>query len=320
MAARNRIRVIGTVAGLLALLVLLVYLAAGRRSTVGAYDRDLVLAKPGNVTSISLESPNGSLILDRENGKWTGRDNEEVNQTAVENLLFALSHFRMTNLMDDGKADIQKEVTLTCFAGKKQVLAYRMSFINGTTWISLDEKKQLLGVSLPGFPDLDLEHMFDPGSAYLLNRLLLNIEPDNIREINVLPYKGTPFMLRQDSLGNLRFFLEPGDSELNTGQFDERKVRRMLSYFKGIVSDGKFNGEAGNSVAIVALTDKDGTRNVLEIFALPQGDGKADDLFRAVVRFNSGKELLVVRYFYLDVLIRGAEHYFSVPDPVGRGE
>jgi len=297
------------------LIMILLIISSCRNSTISKDHEDVILKKPESITAINLVSHDDSLSLTLVNSEWILRGGDHANQTAVGNLLFALSHFSVCALMEDGDQIEGNGIRISCYAGEKLQLHYKMLFDQGRCWIRKKDENGLTGVSLPGFPDLDLENIFDPGSGYLLNRLLLNIKPTDIKKISVMPYRGQPFTLEQDTVGNISFFLEPGHDCIADSLLNDLNIRLLLSYFKGIISDGKSAESPGARMAMVSVENQDGVKHVLEIFSLPDGPDRSADLFRALVRFDGTEGLMQVRFFYLDVLMRGADHYLKCVEP-----
>ncbi|MFZ5941360.1 MAG: hypothetical protein ACOYXB_12385 [Bacteroidota bacterium] len=293
---------------------LLVVLLLERGSTLRKSDRELVLDRPGRLTSFMIAGRGDTLRVVKTDTAWVRDDGEVLNRIAVENILYALSHFRITQMMEyDGQGG-EDACRVSGFAGNRKILDYSLYFLKGGVWIRQPGSDRLSGVGLPGFPGLNLKKMFDPSGAYVRNHMLISILPGDIEWIAVDPYRGIPFRLEQDSLGQLRFFAGEEAGELSPDSLDEVKIRLLLSYFKGIVAEGRAEAGAGEGqevMAVVRVKAFNSAEQVMEILPLPDGTTGESDMYTALVRLNGSPGLQRVKYIYLDVLMRGAGHYMK---------
>jgi hypothetical protein len=64
-------------------------------------------------------------------------------------------------------------------------------------------------------------------------------------------------------------------------------------------------------LATLYVESTGGEKHTLKIFSLPGENGASADLFKALVIHNDNPEALVIKYIYLDVLMRGLPAYFG---------
>ncbi len=312
-AKTNSIRILLFVPLFLLALVLVLVLTR-RDSTLRGGKGAVILRQPESVSAILIVAGEDSLYLEKQGVEWLMGGQEKANGTAVENLLYALSHFSISALAEEKNVSEGKQIEVSCLDSKHTLYRSTLLFAAGRTWLRQPGKSRLYGVSLPGFPGIDLHRMFDPSGCYVCNNLIVNLNSDDIATIHIFPYRGEPFVLQQDEAGEIR--LEAGDPPVlfPAASLDERKIRLLLTYFR-VATEGKWDPVPGLSerpgelMSALHVTDRKGDSLHLEVYPLLRGEDSEPDPFMALVRLNGGEDYLRVKYVYLDVLMRGAGHY-----------
>ncbi len=271
--------------------------------------------EPGKVTEIQVSSGLDTLVFTRADSAWY-MEEEEMNSEAVENLLYASSRLAMRSIMPfDEVKEIGPAVEVLFRKGNRE--AGRFFFApSGSGYIVFAHgAEQCYGVELPGYSGLSLEKVFSGNHDHYRKHLLADLLPSEIASVEVKPRDGTAFLALQDSVYNVRVLRVP-EGENVTAEVDEHKVRMLFSYFNAI----RYNRVAGPGDVVqealpsepwasVVVTTFDGVQRKFDIFRWVKPGEVAPDLFEALVIFNERPLLLVVNYYYLDLLVRGLEDY-----------
>ncbi len=303
------------------LLIVLLLAAAGMVwlinpwSTTGGGLSSLLPQEPGKVTEIQVSSGMDTLVFTRADSAWY-MEGEAMNTDAVENLLYASSRLAMRSIVPfDEVKEIGAAVEVQFRKGKRE--AGRFFFApSGSGYIVFTHgAEQCYGVELPGYSGLSLEKIFSGNPDHYRKHLLADLLPSEIAFVEVKPREGTAFVALQDSVYDVRVMRGADGTDI-TAEVDERKVRMLFSYFNAI----RYSRVAGPGDVVedalpsepwasVVVTTFDGVRRKFDIYQWVKPGEVVPDLFEALVIFNERPLLLVVNYYYLDLLVRGLEDY-----------
>ncbi len=287
-------------------------------STTGGGLSSLLPQEPGKVTEIQVSSGLDTLVFTRADSAWY-MDGEEMNSDAVENLLYASSQLAMRSILPfDEVKEIGPAVEVQFRKGKREAGHFFFAPSGPGYIVFTHGEEQCYGVELPGYSGLSLEKVFSGNSDHYRKHLLANLLPSEIASVHVEPREGTAFLALQDSVYNIRVLRVPGGENV-TAEVDEHKVRMLFSYFNAI----RYNRVAGPGDVVqetlpsepwasVVVTTFDGVQRKFDIFRWVKPGEVVPDLFEALVIFNERPLLLVVNYYYLDLLVRGLEDYLQV--------
>ena len=64
-------------------------------------------------------------------------------------------------------------------------------------------------------------------------------------------------------------------------------------------------------MASLYVESVEGEKHSMQVYSLPGENGEEEDMFRALMIHNNSPEALVVKYIYLDVLMRDLSAYFG---------
>jgi hypothetical protein len=172
-------------------------------------------------------------------------------------------------------------------------------------------------VELFGHTDVDLANVFAAHPGHYLEHMLVHLLPSEIRSVEVERKGALPFRFTMDSAGELEATLN--GMKMDPAQMDELAVRLLFSYFTAIRYEDKAStpgdappaGKEDTWMATLRVESVRGEHHHLSVHSLPVESPSDRHLFQALVYYNKAPEPLIVKYIYLDVLMRGAGSYFG---------
>jgi hypothetical protein len=302
-------------------------------STTGTGLASLLPREPGSVTEVQVNGAYDTLVFQRSDGAWW-MEGEEMNPEAVENLVYAASRLSLRGILPAGDIAAKGPALELLFrAGNREAGHFFFVAAAAGYYVAAPGAEEYFDVELPGYAGLSLEKIFSGNADHYRVHLLADLLPSEIASVEVQPWKGTAFVARQDSAYDVRVWRTESGAEV-TGAVDEHKIRMLFSYFNAIRYDrvagspedvpGNLSGRAviGSSAAesvqgslpaepwaSVGVTTFDGVLRQFDIYQWVKPGALRPDLFEALVVYNGRPLLLVVNYYYLDLLVRGLEEY-----------
>ena len=317
-------RTIVSIVSLLAVLAVL-FLIKDPWSTLGKEDRKLMLRDMDAVDRIVLADAYDSTELVRINGAWLLFGEEECNQTSVDNLLIAASRLRISSILSSGnnteKADVPTESRrISWYKGDKVLLYFDFEVVSGKYLVSPPNSEISYYVEVSAYPDLKLEKVFSSISNHYRDHLIIDLLPSEISHIEIELPPEQSFGFVQDAEGHIRIETDqasglPPDEKLN-----DLAIRLLFSYFtsirfeekSGIAADSLSGpGSEHSPMATIGVSSFSGEMHILRIYPYHESPGDEPHLFKALVVYNQESEALLVKYIYLDVLMRGLSHYLG---------
>jgi hypothetical protein len=152
-----------------------------------------------------------------------------------------------------------------------------------------------------------------------MEHLLISLLPSQIRSLEVRRKGERAFRFSMDEQGAFSCLLPEQDSVVPAALLDETAIRLLFSYFTAIRYEhtldeweGAMEKAPGEEqwLATLSLTSREGESHRLELWSLPGEQPGESHMFLAAVRYNEGADLLVVKYIYLDVLMRPLQVYY----------
>lgn len=243
-------------------------------------------------------------------------DDEKLNDEAVENVLIAAPRLVQRSMIPVVELPGLSAALEIGFISKKKEIG-RISIVHSQSgsFVIPPESDLALGIELPGFEHQKLEKIFSPQLNHYRKHLLLDLLPSEVRSILVNPLRGTSFKVIQDSLYNLHVLKMPGLDDF-TGEVKDRKMRLLFTYCSGIrytgvlQDEGAYQSLAGRKAdASLEIIDSKGSRLDFDIFEWVKEGKTEPDKFEALVLVSGRKQVLIVNYYFLELLIRGLESY-----------
>jgi len=313
-------RHIGIITSLL-LLAAILLLFADPWSTLRRESRRIVLREGERIDRIVLADRYDTTLLVRRDTAWLIAGEETASRVAVENLLFAAERLQISSVYS-GSGDRDGEVcrSVRFCNGERTVLQYDIAARGDHLLLRPGGGGQLYLVSLPGYAGLDLDRVFSSAADHYREHLLIDLLPSDILCVEVERRGERPFRFTMDEQGDVGCTLGDPDSTLSPGLLDDLPIRLLFSYFTSIRYEEKAGSasaamaagmDQGRWLARLCVESRQGEKHTLQIFSLPAGNGEGADMFRALVVHNNDPDALVVKYIYLDVLMRSLSHYFA---------
>lgn len=349
MHSRKKSRRHGVVIAGLLILVAMILLLVKPWNFSGKGDKQILLTQAEKIDQIMITGPLGTVELSRMGDVWTLPGGERAIPVAVENILFAAGRLQIDAVQGDLQGDLSawEEAglkVLSFSSGGKPVLQYEALGSEGRFMILPSGSGKAYAVSLPGYPELDLNQVFSEEENHYLDHVLLDLLPEEIRRVEVEKKGSSPFSFTRDEAGIFSFkgaVAEDQSGELSEslpegqfeGQFEglpegqsggedlnQEALRMLFTYFRSIRYEQKA-GELQNLpgaedlkerwLATITVETTAGEKHSLKVCSLPGEVGEEDHMFLAFVFHNNSPDALLVKYVYLDVLMRDFPAYFG---------
>ena len=286
---------------------------------------NIALRNMEEVDRIVLVDSYNTVELNGVDSIWYLFGTEAVSPVTVENLLYTASRLEVASIVDldtfeessDSQGDMRE---ITFFRGSKVQMACRLKAVSGRYLLNPVGSERAYYVSLPGYPDLDLDRVFSATPDHYREHLLIDLKPSDISTIELDMAGGEAFRFTQDTEGHIRCRADNANTILPHGEPNELAMKLLFSYFTsiryeqhaGIAADLLLGSETiSQKLASVRVTSFSGEQHRLQVFSYYEIPGSKPHLFRALVLYNDEQDALFVNYIYLDVLMRGLSHYFG---------
>lgn len=306
---------------LLALLVMVLIRPWSREGD----SRHIALKNPELVDRIVLADAFNTSELNKRDGIWYLYGTEEVSVVSVDNLLFAASRLEVGSITEfDTFLESGEQggwiTELNFFRGERVLLSYEIRRQGDRYLVIPDNSERAFYVSLPGYPDLDLERVFSAAPDHFREHLLIDLRPSEIASIEIALASGESFGFTQDQEGNIVCAPASDSTRIPEGEPSELAMKLLFSYFTSIRYEQRTEIAAdsllGNPalypwMATVQVNSFSGEHHSLQVFPYPSFPGSEPDLFKALVLYNKDRDALIINYIYLDVLMRGISHYIG---------
>ena len=320
---QNRRSILYLIVVLLAVLVLILLINPWKLRERD--NRRIALKNTEEVDRIVLTDSYTTAELELRNGFWYLFGTEEVSPVTIENLLFAASRLEVTSITDlevlDQNGESEDDVReLSFYKGERVRLSFRLRKVSGRYLLHPLGSDRAFYVSLPGYPDLDLERVFSATPDHYREHLLIDLRPSEISSIEIDLASGEAFRFSQDPEGNISCAAVNETTRIPDGAPNELAMKLLFSYFtsiryeqrSGISADSLLEGGAPVlRMATVKLESFSGEQHSMQVFPYHEIEGAEPHLFRALVLYNDEQATLYINYIYLDVLMRGLSHYFG---------
>lgn len=310
---------------LLILTVVLLFVLINPANQRGREKGSVVLRNMDDVDRIVLVDSYYSTELTQVEGIWYLFGTEPVSPVTVENLLYTASRLEVSSITGedefpgDGETDDHSR-EISFLKGDRAVLTYTFRVVEGRYLLRLKGSKTASYVTLPGYPELDLERVFSANPDHFRDHLLIDLRASEISTIEIELASGEAFRFTQEGEGGIRCDPMNERTLLPGGRPNELSMKLLFSYFtsiryeeaSGIRADSLPGrpGE-GEKMATIGVESFSGESYLMQVFSYHEKPGSEPHLFKALVRFNDHEEVLIVNYTYLDVLMRGLSHYFG---------
>ncbi len=288
-------------------------------------DMSVALKHPEAVDRMVLADAYSTTELNKSGSSWYLFGTEQVSTVPVENLLIAAGRLEVSSILSAGSlnetTDEQEELrNITFFKGDRVLLSYGFTKVSGKYLVLPQGSGQAFYVTLPGYPDLDLDRVFSANPDHYREHILIDLRPSDIAAVEIELASGESYRLTQDPEGKIRCEPLGEHTSLPEGPPNELARRLLFSYFTsiryeahaGIPADSlQTTGSLYQPLAHIQVQSFSGEHHSLRVYSYREKEDAEPDLFQALVLFDEEREALLVNYIYLDVLMRGLSHYFG---------
>lgn len=280
----------------------------------------ILLGDPAQIDQLSITGPGGSVLLRQAENQWLLSGGEKASPISVENLLFAAGRLQVDAVQDlKTEWDSLPVKALSFYSKEKLLLQYETLSRDGQFLLRPAGSEKSYAVSLPGFPELELDRVFSDVEGHYLDRLLIHLLPGDIQSIKVEKGGSPGFSFNSDKEGELSCRLLASDSLVSMDLIDEEAVRMLFTYFTAISFEEKASGLSGPEkaefekrwLANISVESFSGEKHSLKVYSLPKDEGVHEHLFKAMAFHNESPEPLLMKYIYLDVLMRDLPAYIG---------
>jgi hypothetical protein len=281
--------------------------------------RRISLQNHSGIDRILLSDAYDSTGLEKRDNAWYISGEEPANQVAVENLLYAAEKLQIVSIHPGTPEwDRKLERNVRFYDGKKLVLNDHMGTVENRFMVKAERSDQIFSVSIPGYAGLDLNRVFSCHPNHYREHMLIDLLPSEILYIEVEPKGEEPFRFTMDEQGEITCSLPDRDSVLSPLELDDLSIRLLFSYFTSIRYEEQaidvpyIQNEAAKQerwLARLCVESRQGETHSLNVFSMPGERGAKNNMFYAIVLHNGDPQPLVIKYIYLDVLMRGLDSY-----------
>lgn len=310
---------------LLLLVVVLLIILINPANQRGSGKSNVVLRNMDDVDRIVLVDSYNSTELTRGDGSWYLFGTEPVSPVTVENLLYTASRLEVSSIVGEEEFGGTPEPggdtrEITFLKGDKVLLGYTLRVVAGRYLLHSKNSETACYVTLPGYPELDLERVFSANPDYFRDHLLIDLRASEISNIEIELASGDAFRFTQEGEAGIRCDPVNEQTHLPEGTPNELSMKLLFSYFTSIRYEQAAGtwGESlserpgdGTKMATIGVESFSGESYLMQVFSYHEKPGSEPHLFKALVRFNDQEDVLIVNYIYLDVLMRGLPHYFG---------
>jgi hypothetical protein len=311
---------------LLSLFVILLVLIIifHRSSSFGKREALFAVDPVTEITMIELREGERELILAKDNEGWKVNGNGAARKHAVLCFLDILTGMQIKSPVSDDlfakeiKDNNIEAVRVRIVSGRKTVksyLVYRTKSNRYGNIMKMRDRAKPFIVSLPGNEE-DIGSFFTADILFWTPYIIFNIHPKEMTSVLLESNADTAasFKIRGSSEG--KYILSDTKKELMG--WDTSRVQRYLSYFihvpferpvTCITASEKDNIVSHDPLYIISVEKNDGNKKTLILWERTEEGQKDND--RLWARIEGNDELLIVKYFDIDPLLKRRSYFFT---------
>ena len=165
------------------------YTWSNKNSTLGIRENSFRLSNPESVTEIHLSSEKNNTQLIRSGDHWK-LGNIEANAGRIRDMLTISSKIEVLAPAPLSNRDTLTEkmkngISVAFLTQHKTILSFSICHLNNQVFGRLNHSKKIYRIGVKGYPDIDLQRVFNPSQSSWESNILINIAPANIRSIRI---------------------------------------------------------------------------------------------------------------------------------------
>jgi len=276
---------------------------------------DFNVEDPAKVEFIGIYGAD-TVEIRKHNDDWVINGEEKPDPVALDNFLFAFQNIEITGATTGKEMDslVSRKILIRTNGRKKMYRFYTGSEIS---LMHHEGSSEIYRIKISAVPDADLDKVFSDNVSDWKNRLIINIDPDMLYEVKVMPKPGIGqgYIMRKDD--DLFRIFDLNGEEMDQNAINKEKTLLYSSYFKGIYYQEEIKNDSvinriSTDVPFYSFDiELPGNHQLIfSVYSLYDRDG-SKDLFFGAVKFHDNNEILKVNYANLDFLFQDIS-YFSV--------
>ncbi|HPR73085.1 MAG TPA: hypothetical protein PLX41_05420 [Bacteroidales bacterium] len=310
---------------LLLFLILFVFIIIFHRTSSFGKREVLFAVDPvTEITKIELREGERELVLAKDNEGWKVNSTIEARKNAVLFFLEILTGMQIkspvsADLFDkEIKTNNSKPVRVKIVSGRKTVrsyLVYRTKSNRYGNIMKMRERAKPFIVSLPG-NEVDIGSFFTADELFWSPFIIFNSHPEELNSVSLENNADTAASFKITVSSEGEYILSDTKNELKG--WDTSRVQRYLSYFihvpfespvTDITASEKENIVSHDPVCIISVEKDDGDKKTLILWERTKEGQKDND--RLWARIEGKDELLIVKYFDIDPLLKKRSYFFT---------
>ena len=258
--------------------------------------------------TVELTKIDGSWILD---GKY------EADPVAVDNFLYAFQNLEIRGATSGTGIDSLFSRKIIIETSRKKKI-YRYYSGNNASFLHHEGSSKIFRVTIKGAPGAEMQQVFSDDPGYWRNRMIISVEPNELKEIAVIPCQGMGkgFFLRKDStVFNL---YDLSGEEIEKRYMDREKILLYISYLGEIFYEEEIEDDSIINRVLSAdpfysfdIKLTTGKTEHVEVYPLYSYTGDKDMFFGAI-KIQDTDRILKINYAYLDVLFQELDYFITV--------
>lgn len=294
--------------------------------------RQFRVADTSLVQKIEIAGEDGSVTLQRQNGRWVVNDIYSVRNGLVQVLLSTL-HRLQPDVPVSGKKhdevlrqlkDHSTKVAVT-LEGKREKTYYAWydSLDGGSTYMLLEGYDQPYRMHLPGMDNNGINLLYLAGDHYWRDNSLFSLTPGQISAIEVRHFNRPDASFRIEKVEEGEWLLFGLSGNKSITDYSRENILNYLYHFSNVRFDEIL--AAGEGEGLTNLTGQpeteinvkmqNGSSMVVRCYPRYVYDGSGDmsmDLDRLYLQVNNTEEILLARYIQVDLILKDLSYF--LPD------
>ena len=294
--------------------------------------RQFSVADTSQVQKVEITGEDGSVTLQRQDGRWVVNDIYSARNRLVQGLLTTL-HRLQPDVPVSGKKhdeilrqlkDHSTKVTVT-LQGKRTKTYYTWydSLDGGASYMLLAGYDQPYRMHLPGMDINGINLLYLTEDHYWRDNILFSLTPAQISAIEVRHFNrpDASFRIEKGEEGEWLLFSLAGDKSIT--DFSRENILNYLYHFSNVrfdeiltASEGEgLSDIAGQPVTEIGVKMENGTGMVVRCYpryVYEESGDKMMDHDRLYLQVNNTEELLLARYIQVDLILKDLSYF--LPD------
>jgi len=297
--------------------------------SLGRSVRQFSIADTSLVQKVEITGKDGSVLLERHDGRWMVNGRYYARDRKMKNLLGA-----MLRLQPDAPAarkdrevillqlrEHSKKVTITQEGKKDKIYyAWQDSLNGGITYMILDRSDQPYRMQVPGLTAKVIWSLFSSTENAWRDNILFSLKPGRISEIEVRYISKPDASFRIEKKDRGEWVLVSLQKNKTIENFSKDNLLGYLYQFSNVrfdeilVAGTVRDNEMGEAIVMIIVKDTDGVTTVVGCYPRYIQDDKGNrviDFNRLYLRVNDEKEILLARYIQVDLILRELNYFIN---------